>query len=29
VGVANAFFGWGLMLRLDDAAGVRLTTSTR
>ena len=29
VGVANAFFGWGLMLRLDDAAGVTLTTSTR
>ena len=29
VGVANAFFGWGLMLRLDDPAGVTLTTSTR
>jgi hypothetical protein len=29
VAVANAFFGWGLMLRLDDAAGVTLTTSTR
>jgi hypothetical protein len=29
VGVANAFFGWGLMLRLDDAAGVTLTTSSR
>ena len=29
VAVANAFFGWGLILRLDDAAGVRLTTSTR
>ena len=29
VGVANAFFGWGLMLRLDDAAGVTLTASTR
>jgi hypothetical protein len=29
VGVANAFFGWGLMLRLDDAAGVTLTTSRR
>ena len=27
--VANAFFGWGLMLRLDDAAGVTLTASTR
>ena len=25
VGVANAFFGWGLMLRLDDPAGVTLT----
>ncbi len=29
VGVANAFFGWGLMLRLDDAAGVTLTASSR
>jgi hypothetical protein len=29
VGVANAFFGWGLMLRLDDAAGVTLAASTR
>lgn len=29
VGVANAFFGWGLMLRLDDAAGVTLAPSTR
>lgn len=29
VGVANAFFGWGLMLRLDDVAGVTLTPSTR
>ena len=29
VGVANAFFGWGLMLRLDDPAGVTLTTSIR
>jgi hypothetical protein len=29
VGVANAFFGWGLMLRLDDAAGVTLPPSTR
>jgi hypothetical protein len=29
VGVANAFFGWGLMLRLDDPAGVTLTASTR
>jgi hypothetical protein len=29
VGVANAFFGWGLMLRLDDAAGVTLTASTK
>ena len=29
VGVANAFFGWGLMLRLDDAAGVTLTASNR
>jgi hypothetical protein len=29
VAVANAFFGWGLMLRLDDAAGVTLTASTR
>lgn len=29
VGVANAFFGWGLMLRLDEAAGVTLTASTR
>ena len=28
VGVANAFFGWGLMLRLDDAAGVTLAPST-
>jgi hypothetical protein len=27
VGVANAFFGWGLKLRLDDAAGVTLATS--
>ena len=27
--VANAFFGWGLMLRLDDAAGVTLAPSTR
>jgi len=29
VGVANAFFGWGLMLRLDDASGVTLAPSTR
>ncbi|MEO5822820.1 MAG: family 16 glycoside hydrolase [Vicinamibacteraceae bacterium] len=29
VGVANAFFGWGLMLRLDDAAGITLTASSR
>jgi len=29
VGVANAFFGWGLMLRLDDASGVTLATSSR
>ena len=29
VGVANAFFGWGLMLRLDDPSGVTLTASTR
>jgi hypothetical protein len=29
VGVANAFFGWGLMLRLDDAAGVTLAASSR
>ncbi len=29
VGVANAFFGWGLMLRLDAAAGVTLAPSTR
>ena len=29
VGVANAFFGWGLMLRLDDAAGVTLAPSSR
>lgn len=29
VGVANAFFGWGLMLRLDDATGVTLATSRR
>jgi hypothetical protein len=29
VGVANAFFGWGLMLRLDDPAGVTLAPSTR
>jgi hypothetical protein len=29
VGVANAFFGWGLMLRLDDVAGVTLAASTR
>lgn len=29
VGVANAFFGWGLKLRLDDAAGVTLAASTR
>ena len=29
VGVASTFFGWGLMLRLDDAAGVTLTASTR
>ena len=29
VGVANAFFGWGLMLRLDDATGVTLAPSTR
>ena len=29
VGVANAFFGWGLMLRLDEAAGVTLAPSTR
>jgi len=29
VGVANAFFGWGLMLRLDDATGVTLTASNR
>jgi len=28
VGVANAFFGWGLMLRRDDAAGVTLAPST-
>ena len=27
VGVANAFFGWGLMLRLDDPAGVTLAAS--
>jgi hypothetical protein len=26
IGVANAFFGWGLMLRLDDVAGVTLAT---
>ena len=29
VGVANAFFGWGLMLRLDDPSGVTLAPSTR
>jgi hypothetical protein len=29
IGVANAFFGWGLMLRLDDAAGVTLARPTR
>ena len=29
VGVANAFFGWGLVLRIEDAAGVTLTASTR
>ena len=29
IGVANAFFGWGLMLRLEDAAGVTLATPTR
>jgi hypothetical protein len=28
VGVANAFFGWGLMLRLDDPSGVTLAPST-
>jgi len=26
---AVAFFGWGLMLRLDDAAGITLAPSTR
>jgi hypothetical protein len=29
VGVANAFFGWGLMLRLDDVMGVTLAAPTR
>jgi hypothetical protein len=29
IGVANAFFGWGLMLRLDDVAGVTLAAPTR
>jgi hypothetical protein len=28
VAVANAFFGWGLMLRLDDPAGVTLAPAT-
>jgi Domain of Unknown Function (DUF1080) len=29
VGVANAFFGWGLKLRLDDASGLTLAASSR
>jgi hypothetical protein len=29
IGVANAFFGWGLMLRLDDVAGVTLASPSR
>jgi hypothetical protein len=29
IGVANAFFGWGLMLRLDDATGVTLARPAR
>jgi hypothetical protein len=29
VGVANAFFGWGLMLRIDDPTGITLAASTR
>jgi hypothetical protein len=29
VGVANAFFGWGLMLRLDDAGSVTLAAPSR
>jgi hypothetical protein len=29
VGVANAFFGWGLMLRLDDAERATLASPSR
>ena len=29
VGVANAFFGWGLMLRLDDVGSVTLAAPSR
>jgi hypothetical protein len=29
VALANAFFGWGLVLRLDDPSGVTLAPSLR